>query len=216
VTRAWGAIAATETDQATTLIAADTSAQEAIAVWDDTTLRIKDAEDRAALAEREALERVSRAETENSTALTSICEDAEGLARKITLLEDEPVRERRARETSEREHRTCFEELTLLQTWGSELCHAFVGPPWAKHLCEGIWLMVVCRTNMAREHAAFQAAVSSTTELMLGRSPGNSAHVGVVGELVAKFQKVEGRRSKLERPAARICDLLVGPLLSRA
>jgi hypothetical protein len=46
--------------------------------WDGATLRIKDAEDRATLAKREALERVSRAEAENSAMLTSTRDDAEG------------------------------------------------------------------------------------------------------------------------------------------
>jgi hypothetical protein len=61
--------------------------------------------------------------------LTSVHEGTEVLARKITLLEDELVREHRAQETSEREHRVCFEELTLQQTQGSELCHAIISPP---------------------------------------------------------------------------------------
>jgi hypothetical protein len=92
----------------------ETSAREAVAAWDGTTLCIKDVEDRAALAEREALERVSQAEVENSAALASIHEDAAGLAQKIALLENNLVRERRAQEMSEREHRACFQELTLL------------------------------------------------------------------------------------------------------
>jgi hypothetical protein len=96
VTQAWGAIAAVEADHATTVLATKTFAHEVVAVRDDATLRIKDAEDRAALAEREALERVSRVEVENFAPLASICEDVEGFARKITLLEDELVRERRA------------------------------------------------------------------------------------------------------------------------
>jgi hypothetical protein len=38
---------------------------------------------------KEALERVSRVEAENATALASVCVDAKGFTRKITLLEDE-------------------------------------------------------------------------------------------------------------------------------
>jgi hypothetical protein len=68
------------------------------------TLHIKDAEDRTVLAAREALEWVSLAEAENSVVLTSVHEDTEGLAWKIALHQDELMRERRARETSEREH----------------------------------------------------------------------------------------------------------------
>jgi hypothetical protein len=84
-------------------------------------LRIKGAEDRATLAEQETLERVSRVEAKNSTVLSSAHADADDLARKVILLEDELVEECQARETSEREHREHFEELTLLQTCGSEL-----------------------------------------------------------------------------------------------
>jgi hypothetical protein len=84
-------------------------------------LRIKGAEDRATLAEQETLERVSRVEAKNSTVLSSAHADADDLARKVILLEDELVEVCQARETSEREHREHFEELTLLQTCGSEL-----------------------------------------------------------------------------------------------
>jgi hypothetical protein len=38
-------------------------------------------------------------------------------------------------------------------------------------------------------------AVSSTTESMLGHSPSDTTNVDVVGELVAKFQEVEGQHS---------------------
>jgi hypothetical protein len=111
------------------ILTAETSVWEAVAAWDSIALRVKDAEDRATLAEREALERVSRAEVENATALASTREDVEGLARKITLLEDELAAELQAREVSERERREQFKELTLLQTRGSDLCHTIVGPP---------------------------------------------------------------------------------------
>jgi hypothetical protein len=111
------------------ILTAETSVWEAVAAWDSIALRVKDAEDQTTLAEREALERVSRAEVENATALASTREDVEGLARKITLLEDELAAELQAREVSEREHREQFKELTLLQTRGSDLCHTIVGPP---------------------------------------------------------------------------------------
>jgi hypothetical protein len=111
------------------ILTTETSVWEAVAAWDSIALRVKDAEDRATLAEREALERVSRAEVENATALASTREDVEGLARKITLLEDELAAELQAREVSERERREQFKELSLLQTRGSDLCHTIVGPP---------------------------------------------------------------------------------------
>jgi hypothetical protein len=98
----------------TAMLAAETSAREDAAAWDSATLRVKDAEDRATLAEREALERVSRAEIENAAELASTHEDAEVIARKITLFEDELAAECQAREESERERREQFEELSLL------------------------------------------------------------------------------------------------------
>jgi hypothetical protein len=68
------------------------------------------------VVEQEASERESHADLEHSTVLASACADAEGLARRIALLEGELAEECRAQEMCEREHRECFEELTLLQT----------------------------------------------------------------------------------------------------
>jgi hypothetical protein len=48
------------------------------------------------------------------------------------------MEERWARETSEREHRECFNELTLLQTRGLELCLTIVDRPRARRLSEGM------------------------------------------------------------------------------
>jgi hypothetical protein len=64
--------------------------------------------------------------------------------------------------------------------------------------------------------AAFRVTVSSTMELVLRHSPNNTALMEVVDGLVAKFQKVEGCWAKLEQPAVRICDLLLGPPPGRA
>jgi hypothetical protein len=63
---------------------------------DSTALCFEDTEDRAALVEREAWERVSRVVAENTTALAFAREDAEGLVRKITFLEGELAEERQA------------------------------------------------------------------------------------------------------------------------
>jgi hypothetical protein len=104
--------------------------------------------------EREARERVSRMEVDNAVMSAFSHDDVEGLVRKIALLEDELVEEDWAREFAEknsrglsdvaadaknrwevfeREHREQFEELTLLQTQGFELCHAIVGLPWVRN-----------------------------------------------------------------------------------
>jgi hypothetical protein len=84
VTRAWQATPAVEAACAMAMLAVDTSAREAVAVQDSATLCVKDAVNRATLVER-----VSRAEVENATALASAHKDVEGFARKTTILEDE-------------------------------------------------------------------------------------------------------------------------------
>jgi hypothetical protein len=68
------------------VLATETSAWEAAMAWDSVNLRIKGAEDRAALAEQDALEWVSQAEAENSAALSSARADIEDLAWKVILL----------------------------------------------------------------------------------------------------------------------------------
>jgi hypothetical protein len=96
VTRVWDTTTTAKAARATAMLVGETSAQEAVAVQDSTTLRVKDAEDQATLVKREALERVLRAKAENATALASAREDVEGLAQKITLFEDELVAEHHA------------------------------------------------------------------------------------------------------------------------
>jgi hypothetical protein len=61
---------------------------------DSAALHVKDVEDRAALAEREARERVSIMEVDNAMALASAHEDVEVLVRKIALLQGELAEER--------------------------------------------------------------------------------------------------------------------------
>jgi hypothetical protein len=90
---------------------------------DINALHVEDVEGRAALVEKEALKRVSRVDVETAATLASTHEDVAGFAQKITLLEGEIASERREQ----------FEELTLLQTRGSKLCHTIVGPPRTRH-----------------------------------------------------------------------------------
>jgi hypothetical protein len=49
-----------EATRVTATLAAESSAQEAVAAWDNTILHVKDVEGRATLVKREALERVLR------------------------------------------------------------------------------------------------------------------------------------------------------------
>jgi hypothetical protein len=46
-------------------------------------------------------------------------------------------------------------------------------------------------TEMAEEFAALRVVVSSVAESVLGQLPNDTFRVEVVGELVAKFQKLE-------------------------
>jgi hypothetical protein len=120
--------------------------------WDGAALRIKDAEDRGALMEIEKLEKVSMAEVENAAALASARQDVEGFVYKITLLEDKPVVKHQIQEVSERDRQAQFEEPTLLQTWYSDMCHAIIDPPRARHhLSKGMQLPALRHTEMARE-----------------------------------------------------------------
>jgi hypothetical protein len=93
---AWEAATTMVVTRVTVVLAVETSAKEVVAALDVTTLRVKDAEDLVILAEREAWERVSTVEVENVMALAFSREDAEGLVRKIALLEGELAEERRA------------------------------------------------------------------------------------------------------------------------
>jgi CYTH domain-containing protein len=137
------------------VLATKTSSQGAAAAWDSATLRVKDVEDRATLAEREVLERVSRVEAENTMALASARLDVKGFIWKIALLEGELAAECQAQEVSKRERREQFEELNLLQTRGSELWHAIIGLPRERHhLSEGMRHMALCQIEMAGELAA--------------------------------------------------------------
>jgi hypothetical protein len=86
------------------MVAAEASTREAVVAQDSATIHVKDEEDQAALAEREALERVSRVQEKNATALAFAREEAEGFDQKIALPEDKITSEHRAREVSEREH----------------------------------------------------------------------------------------------------------------
>jgi hypothetical protein len=135
VTQARDAAAAAEATHVMVVLAAETSAHEAATAWDSTSVCIKDVEDQSTLVEREIRERVSRVEMENIAMLASAHEDAEGLVRKIALLEGELAEARWAQDVvgekscvlfdavadaehqwkvSEKGRREHFEELTLL------------------------------------------------------------------------------------------------------
>jgi hypothetical protein len=96
VTQVQEAATAVEATRAMTILVAETSAHEAVVTQDSAMILIKDVEDHAALAEREAQERVPIVVAESTVALASACEEEEGLVRKISLLEGEFVEACRA------------------------------------------------------------------------------------------------------------------------
>jgi hypothetical protein len=112
-------------------------------------------------------------------------ENSQGLCDAVATAE-------RRRVESERECQEQFEEFTLLQTRGSKLCLAIIGPSRVRnHILMGMWITALCHTEMAGEPAALRVAVSSTMEFVLGRSPDETLRVEVVDELVADFQHLE-------------------------
>jgi hypothetical protein len=182
--------------------------------------------------EREARERVLRVAAKSTVVLASAHEETENLVRKIALFDSELVEVHQAHEVVEetacslsnvvadvellweefeRMRQEQFEELTLLQTWGSELCFAIVGPPRERnHLLEGMQIAALHHTKMARELAMLRTVVPFVVEFTLGCSPNKTFWVEVVDELVAKILELEERRLWLECPGARIYDLLLG------
>jgi hypothetical protein len=83
-------------------------------------------------------------------------------------------------------------------------------------MSEGMQLATVCHTKMDGEHAALRVWVSFAVKSVLGRSLRDIFRVEVMGELAAKFQKMEDRCSWLQWPITRVCDLLLGPPPDRA
>jgi hypothetical protein len=115
---------------------------------------------------------------------------------------------------SEDESQELFEELSLLWARGSELCFAIVGPLQVRNfLLEGMWAAALRHTEVVRELDVLQTAVSSTVELVLGRSPNETFRVEDTDELVAKFWTLEELCSWILCPGMRIYDLLLGPPL---
>jgi hypothetical protein len=69
---------------------------------------------------------------------------------------------------------------------------------------------------MVGELATLQVAVTSAVELVLGRTPNETFRLEIVDELVAQFWKLEELCSRLERPGAKIYDLLLRLPLDQA
>jgi hypothetical protein len=101
VTRAWEATVVVKVVRVEAVRDAEASAQEVAVTWESIATVVRDAEDRAALAEREARERVSRVEAESATTLASSRGEVEDLAWWIALFEDGLAEVRNSRDMTE-------------------------------------------------------------------------------------------------------------------
>jgi hypothetical protein len=165
-------------------------------------------------------------EVESIEVLASVREDAEGLIRKVTLLEGEHAEACQAWDVaeekfyslsdasadgvqrlvvSEMERQEQVEELSLLQAWGAELCLTIIGPSQVRsHLSTRMWVTALLHARMVRELTALRAAVSSTVELVLGCLPDETSRVEIKNEMTAKFWRLEKLWSWLEGAGAKI------------
>jgi hypothetical protein len=172
-------------------------------------------------------------EMESIAVLVSACGDAEGLVRKVALLEGELMAAHRAWEkalekvcnlsnsladavhrlvVSETEHREQFREISFLWAWGAELCLTIVSLSTVKSpLMARMRVTTLHRARVVEELTVIRATVSSAVELVLGCSPGEASRVEVMNELTTKFQKLKELCSWPEGPGMRICSLLLGP-----
>jgi hypothetical protein len=111
---------------------------------------------------------------------------------------------------SKTEHREQFEELSLLWSWGVELCLSIIDPSQVMSpLPARMRAAALHYTRVVRELTTLWAAVSPAADLVLGCSPGETSRVEVMNELTAKFQEQEELCSRLKGRGARICSLLL-------
>jgi hypothetical protein len=186
-------VAAAEAARVMVVHVAAVSARQAAMVREGATTLFQEVETQTTITKREAWETVLRMEVESATMMASTHGEAEGFDRRTALLEGELMDAWRARDTAEanpqslssvvadvdrREEeaeRDCWEwvqELTLLQTQGSNLCQAIVGPLKLRgHLSNWMRIAAACHTEMVEQLTALQAVMSSAAQSMLGHSP---------------------------------------------
>jgi hypothetical protein len=98
-----------------------------------------------------------------------------------------------------------------------KLCLTIVGPSQVKSPLSGrMWAAALHHAGVIEELVVLRAAVSSATELVLGRSPNETSQVEVMNELTTNFWRLEELCSWLEGPSMRICGLLLGQPPSQA
>jgi hypothetical protein len=105
VIRVWEAAIAAEVALVTVVHVTEASYQEVVVTQENVAALVRDAEDRATLAERETQERVSRVEVENAIALAFARGEVEDFIRRIALLKGNLPEVRQAREAAEENSR---------------------------------------------------------------------------------------------------------------
>jgi hypothetical protein len=89
---------------------------------------------------------------------------------------------------SEMECREQFEELSLLRAWGAELCLTIIGPSQVRSpLSTRMQVAIPHHAVVVGELAALRAAMSSSTEVVLGRLRYLTSRVEVMNKLTTKF-----------------------------
>jgi hypothetical protein len=97
---------------------------------------------------------VSSVEAKPTAELASAHKDAEGFARKIALREDELAHNAGSEWCLRGIVESNLRSSPFNSPGGSEMCHAIIDPPWARHhLSEGMWLMALRHNEMARDLA---------------------------------------------------------------
>jgi hypothetical protein len=81
----------------------------------------------------------------------------------------------------------------------------------AAPLHEGMRFVAAHHTEVAMQVSALWAVVSLATQSILGCLPIDVSEVGVVGDMVARFQERAEWCSCLETSSSRVCDLFLMP-----
>jgi hypothetical protein len=85
--------------------------------------------------------------------------------------------------------------------------HSTVGPQY-----EVMQFAAARHTEVAMQLSVLWAVVYSTTQSILRHLPIDVSQVGVVGEMVARFQERVKWCPRLETSGSRVCDLVLGPM----
>jgi hypothetical protein len=103
-------------------------------------------------------------------------------------------------------------DLTLLSVRGSELCNTITSSPPLSPLHEGMCFTTAQHTEVPMWLSAHWVAVSPAAHSILGCLPVDISQVGVVGDMVIRFQVQGEWCSHLEASSFEVCDLVLWPM----